>query len=84
MKERCSRDQEMSHSFAVDWLKVVHMPFMVFDRIGKRKSFLLFLERPIKLDKMEDGTELDAINGGELFEWMWRHPNVFLLDLFYM
>lgn len=33
-------------------------------------------DRLEKLDKMEDGTEIDAVNGGDLFEWVWRHPNV--------
>lgn len=33
-------------------------------------------DRMEKLDKMEDGTEIDAVNGGDLFEWVWRHPNV--------
>lgn len=34
MKERCLRDQEFSRPFSVEWLKVVHMPFMIYDRPG--------------------------------------------------
>lgn len=34
MRERACRDQEVSHRFQVKWLKVVHMPFMIFDQEG--------------------------------------------------
>lgn len=34
MKERCLRDQDFSRPFSVEWLKVVHMPFMIYDRPG--------------------------------------------------
>lgn len=57
MKERCSRDREMSHPFAVEWLKVVHMPFMIFDRLGTNVLILSPTDRHVKLDRMEDGTE---------------------------
>lgn len=79
MKERCSRDREMSHPFAVEW-HVNHLqPFMIFDRLGTNVLILSPTDRHVKLDRMEDGTELDAVNGGELFEWVWRHPNVCLV-----
>ena len=38
----------------------------------------LLKDRQVKLERLEDGTELDQDNGGELFEWVWRHPNVYL------
>ena len=34
MRERACRDQEVSHRFQVKWLKVIHMPFMIFDQEG--------------------------------------------------
>lgn len=34
------------------------------------------VDRTVKLDKLEDGSELDKDTGDELFVWVWRHPNV--------
>lgn len=39
MRERACRDQEYSHRFQVKWLKVVHMPFMIFDQEGLAFGF---------------------------------------------
>ena len=36
MKEAAEREREYTRPFTVVWLKVVHMPFMVFDREGGR------------------------------------------------
>ena len=36
MKELAEKDRDNTKPFTVEWLKVVHMPFMVFDRVGTR------------------------------------------------
>ena len=35
MKDRVEEDHEFSKPFIVEWLKVVHMPFRVFDNGGR-------------------------------------------------
>lgn len=34
MKDRAQEDGDFSKPFSVEWLKVVHMPFRVFDNDG--------------------------------------------------
>ena len=34
MKEFAEKDRDYSKPFQVEWLKVVHMPFMLFDKEG--------------------------------------------------
>ena len=38
MKERFDSAGELSKPFAVEWLKVVHMPFRVFDNDGRSRG----------------------------------------------
>lgn len=35
MKEFAEKDRDYSKPFQVEWLKVVHMPFMLFDKEGR-------------------------------------------------
>lgn len=36
MKDRAQEDGDFSKPFSVEWLKVVHMPFRVFDNDGSQ------------------------------------------------
>lgn len=76
MQERACRDKEMTFPFKVKWLKLVHMPFTLFDIEGIL-SVQSTLDRPVKLKTLADG-EIPEI-GWELFMMVWRHPNVLLM-----
>lgn len=53
--ELCVPDRDFSAPFKVEWLKVVHMPFKVFDREGMIiYSFVVFSPFVIDIDNDND------------------------------